>query len=92
MCGRFTRTVQAKDLTGLFELAEAASLPPSYNVAPTQPVAAVRIDPDSANRELAALRWGLVPSYRQSTATAGSVPLGSSEDLTIPNTKTISWT
>jgi putative SOS response-associated peptidase YedK len=53
--------VPAEDLTGLFELAEAASLPPSYNVAPTQPVAAVRVEPESGKRTLAALRWGLMP-------------------------------
>jgi putative SOS response-associated peptidase YedK len=65
MCGRFTRTVQAEDLAGLFELAEAATLPPSFNVAPTQPVAAVRVDLESARRELVALRWGLVPHWAE---------------------------
>jgi putative SOS response-associated peptidase YedK len=63
MCGRFVRTAKVEDLAGLFEVAEAASLPPSYNVAPTQQVAAVRVDPESAKRKMVALRWGLVPHW-----------------------------
>ena len=38
---------------------------PRFNVAPTQPIAVVRISPDSPSptRELSPLRWGLVPSW-----------------------------
>lgn len=38
-------------------------LPPRYNVAPTQPVAAVRRAAGEARRELVMLRWGLVPFW-----------------------------
>jgi putative SOS response-associated peptidase YedK len=34
-----------------------------YNIAPTQEIAAVRITPDSGQRELAMLKWGLVPAW-----------------------------
>jgi putative SOS response-associated peptidase YedK len=34
-----------------------------FNVAPTQPVAAVRVVPGGQERELVELRWGLIPSW-----------------------------
>src|SRR5262249_5128296 len=37
--------------------------PPGYNIAPTQPVAAVRATADAGRRELVPLRWGLIPSW-----------------------------
>ena len=38
---------------------------PRFNVAPTQPIAAVRLAPDGTGpvRELVPLRWGLIPSW-----------------------------
>ena len=62
MCGRFAQCADADTLARHFELATVPALTPHYNVAPTQPVLAVRID-DSGQRELTALRWGLVPSW-----------------------------
>jgi len=62
MCGRFARTTSAAVLAELLELAEVPELFPRYNVAPTQAVPAARLRPDGA-RELALLRWGLVPSW-----------------------------
>ena len=43
MCGRFTLRTPAKDIAELFRLADVPDLRPSYNIAPTQPVAAVRL-------------------------------------------------
>jgi putative SOS response-associated peptidase YedK len=64
MCGRFTRTAASKEtLADLFQLADPPSLLPLFNIAPSQPVAAVRINPDGAKRELVDLRWGLIPSW-----------------------------
>ena len=62
MCGRFTQHADADTVARYFELAAVPALSPRYNVAPTQPVLAVRIN-DSGQRELTALRWGLVPSW-----------------------------
>ena len=45
---------------GLFEMAPFA---PRFNVAPTQPVAVVRCPSGESDRELAWLRWGLIPSW-----------------------------
>src|SRR5262249_25793581 len=64
MCGRFTRTAASREtLADLFQLADPRGLLPLFNIAPTQPVAAVRVVPDGKDRELVALRWGLGPSW-----------------------------
>jgi putative SOS response-associated peptidase YedK len=62
MCGRFTLTAPARALAELFDLADLPALAPRYNVAPTQPVLAVR-HAGEARREVVRLRWGLVPSW-----------------------------
>jgi putative SOS response-associated peptidase YedK len=69
MCGRFTMTVSAKDVADLFGLADVPDLAPRYNVAPTQPVAAVRAAADG-QRSLGLLRWGLVPPWAKDTKIA----------------------
>jgi putative SOS response-associated peptidase YedK len=63
MCGRFTLTTPAQTLTVQFELTDVPALEPRYNIAPTQPVAAVRIRGESEERELVLLRWGLIPFW-----------------------------
>ena len=74
MCGRYANGRTADELSGAFDAEpdEAAqALKPDYNVAPTDPVAAVltrrprtegggRGEP---RRRLTVLRWGLVPSW-----------------------------
>ena len=63
MCGRFTLFDSAASLAEAFGLADVPSLPPRYNIAPSQTVAAVRIPSEGVGRELALLRWGLIPSW-----------------------------
>ncbi|MGA2031747.1 MAG: SOS response-associated peptidase [Thermoguttaceae bacterium] len=65
MCGRFTLRAPASVVAEQFALFEVPPLEPRYNIAPSQSVAAVRIDPNAAEprRELAWLQWGLVPSW-----------------------------
>lgn len=63
MCGRFTLTSPDQDLAVQFDLPAIPSLEPRYNIAPTQLVAAVRETRDGAGRELAMLRWGLIPFW-----------------------------
>jgi putative SOS response-associated peptidase YedK len=63
MCGRYTLT--NPDPTGLrarFDILESVELDdqPRYNIAPTDPVLAVRGREEGA-RDLGRLRWGLVP-------------------------------
>jgi putative SOS response-associated peptidase YedK len=62
MCGRYTLTVPVETLAEEFGvLGPLPDFPPSYNVAPTQEVAAVLAD--DGERHLEMLRWGLIPSW-----------------------------
>ena len=63
MCGRYTLTnpdpLRLRARFDILESVEGAD-PPRFNIAPTDPVLAVRaLEP--AKRELGRLRWGLVP-------------------------------
>jgi putative SOS response-associated peptidase YedK len=63
MCGRYTLRTPLSILATQFAFDLGAMLPgfePRYNIAPTQDVPAVRLD---GNRQLAVLRWGLIPSW-----------------------------
>lgn len=62
MCGRFTLAVADPELAAWYRLAGPVGLPPRYNIAPTQPVVAVCLDP-AGGRVLRTFRWGLVPSW-----------------------------
>jgi putative SOS response-associated peptidase YedK len=62
MCGRYTLVTPAKKLAEEFSLdASSVDLPPNYNVAPTQGVAAVLSE--GGERRLEILRWGLIPPW-----------------------------
>ena len=61
MCGRFNLTVSGEELAEAFELDDPPEMAARYNIAPTQPVAVVRLDPASHGRRLSTPRWGLVP-------------------------------
>lgn len=61
MCGRFNLTASGEEVAEAFELDETPALAARYNIAPTQPVAVVRLDPATRRRGLAPLVWGLVP-------------------------------
>jgi putative SOS response-associated peptidase YedK len=60
MCGRFVRHTKPSVYATLFEV-DPVPGGPSYNIAPTQPVAAVRVQ--DRHRECVLMRWGLVPSW-----------------------------
>lgn len=64
MCGRFALFANPAELAAYFELGDIAQAlaPASYNVAPGQAVAAVRLD-EQGRRRIDALRWGLVPFW-----------------------------
>ncbi|MDT8306178.1 MAG: SOS response-associated peptidase [Anaerolineae bacterium] len=64
MCGRFTLLVPAEELAQAFDLPSIPEVaPPRYNIAPTQPVAIVRLDQARGERELAYVNWGLIPFW-----------------------------
>jgi putative SOS response-associated peptidase YedK len=61
MCGRFTLRTPASVLVRQFALDVGLQLPLRYNIAPTQLVPVIR----SADgvRQLAMMKWGLIPSW-----------------------------
>lgn len=63
MCGRFALEATGEEVASAFDLQETPQLAPRYNIAPTQPVAAVRLHPHSGARELTHFHWGLIPSW-----------------------------
>ncbi len=67
MCGRFTLSAPSEEIADIFGV-DVAELPPRYNIAPTQRVAVVRVDPASGDRELVELVWGLVPAWAKDPA------------------------
>ena len=63
MCGRFTLRSSGESVAEAFGLPEAPDLFPRFNIAPGQPVAVVRQMPQAQDRQLAYLRWGLIPAW-----------------------------
>ena len=63
MCGRFTQTASPEVIAQQFALTDLLLFTPRYNIAPSQSIAAIRIDPDTTTRTLVMLRWGLIPSW-----------------------------
>ena len=63
MCGRFSQTATPAMIAQQFDVAVPPLFAPRYNIAPSQPVVAIRIEPDTATRQLVLLRWGLIPSW-----------------------------
>lgn len=63
MCGRFTLIAPGETIADQFGLPEAPQIAPRYNIAPTQPIAAVRVSESSKQRELTYFHWGLIPRW-----------------------------
>ena len=61
MCGRYASTLPPEMMEELFKLFNSIDLVPRYNIAPTQPVAAVW--EAHGRREAHFARWGLVPGW-----------------------------
>lgn len=62
MCGRFTLLTPWEELLRTYDaVSEMEALEPSYNIAPTQQIAAVIHD--GTKRRLGTLRWGLIPPW-----------------------------
>jgi putative SOS response-associated peptidase YedK len=68
MCGRFTLRSSASAIAEQFALFEAPNFTARFNIAPSQPVPVIRMQGAAAHRELAWLRWGLVPGWAKDPA------------------------
>ena len=72
MCGRFSLYALPDDIARIFAVLPSDSkrvldAGPRYNVAPTTDVVVVRQSAKSENRELALLRWGLIPHWAKNS-------------------------
>jgi putative SOS response-associated peptidase YedK len=66
MCGRYEVHTPVEDIAREFAAAlhaDPQTLPPRYNVAPSLQVPVIRVR--KGKRELAALSWGLLPSWKK---------------------------
>ena len=64
MCGRFLNRLPPAEIARLFATGNVApNYPARFNIAPTDPVLAVRFNAKTGERSLDALRWGLVPYW-----------------------------
>lgn len=63
MCGRFVLVTPAKSIAERFDLEEFVDVEPRYNVAPTQDVGIIRVNPQTGGRNMRMAKWGLIPSW-----------------------------
>ncbi len=63
MCGRFTLRTRLDELLHFYSIKTQLEWEPRFNIAPSQSIAVVRNNPNSDERELTMLRWGLIPSW-----------------------------
>jgi putative SOS response-associated peptidase YedK len=65
MCGRYDNLIAREAYRALFmaERLPQSNFPPRYNIAPTDQIPIVRVDPRDGTRELAMVRWGLIPYW-----------------------------
>ncbi|MEJ8571687.1 SOS response-associated peptidase [Microbaculum marinum] len=61
MCGRYALTLPPQAVREFMGFLELPNFPPRYNIAPTQPIAVVRLS--SGARSFTLMRWGLLPSW-----------------------------
>ncbi|MCS7066706.1 MAG: SOS response-associated peptidase, partial [Fimbriimonadales bacterium] len=65
MCGRFALYASTERLAEQFRLPLPFQIAPRYNIAPSQPVLALRALRETNAREWTHLQWGLVPRWAQ---------------------------
>lgn len=79
MCGRFTLILEPSPLQEELQLGDLPEgLGPRYNVAPSQPVAAVT---DAGSRNVSLLQWGLIPSWAKDPSIGSRMINARSETL-----------
>lgn len=71
MCGRFVCDMPPVIISELFAVSAPADIPRSFNIAPSSRILAVR--DLGTGKELALLRWGLIPSWVKDSAAAKAI-------------------
>jgi len=80
MCGRYRLSRRKQIIEEYFDSpADDLDWVPRYNVAPTQPVPVIRQHPKKPVRDLALMKWGLVPSWAKDPSVGASMINAQSE-------------
>lgn len=85
MSGRYAVTLPPEAIRAFFSYVEQPNFPPRFNIAPTQPIAVVRLDRNadpSNQRHFGLVRWGFVPAFVKDFASFRPLVNARSEDLT----------
>jgi putative SOS response-associated peptidase YedK len=89
MCGRYRRRADKQRIaewmqthnTRVFD-PDALELAPSYNIAPTSLQPVIPLDHETGERELAVMKWGLIPFWAKDSKIAYSTINARAETLT----------
>jgi putative SOS response-associated peptidase YedK len=87
MCGRYGRLADKQRIAEWMQthntsVFDDSYLAPSYNVAPQTMQPVVRLSPDTGDRELTIMRWGLVPFWSKDANIAYSTINAKAETIT----------
>ena len=64
MCGRYASSLPAEAIARLFGTTNPLpNLRPTWNMAPSMDAPVIRLNPETGERHLDTLKWGLVPSF-----------------------------
>src|ERR1700722_9845017 len=65
MCGRYRRTTSEDELARRYHvpIPPQRDLPISWNIAPRREILTIRFNPETKQRPLDTLRWGLIPNW-----------------------------
>lgn len=81
MCGRYSLKTPADTLARHFRLSKIPSVSPRFNIAPSQPIAVVRIPAPQDDRECVQVRWGLIPSWAKDPAIGNRMIIARAETV-----------
>ena len=80
MCGRYRLSRRKQIIEEHFETADwQDDWNPRYNIAPTQPIPAVRQHPKEPIRQMSLMKWGLIPHWAKDASIAASTINAKSE-------------
>jgi len=94
MCGRFTNRLTWEEIVRLYRIAEPwigprSNFPPRCNIAPTQDAPIVRLK--DGKREVAFMRWGLVPYWSKDMKGAAKMINAQSETADVKTSFRDAW-
>ena len=88
MCGRYGRRADKQRIAEWFQthntdvFNDPEPLAPSYNIAPQTFEPVVRLDPETGERELTVMRWGLIPFWAKDSKMAFNTINAKAETIT----------